>query len=357
MAKYTVKFSCGHEGTVRLFGRSSERERKLKWLETQLCWDCQKAEQEKKYKEEAEKGKEFAEEMGLPELTGTEKQISWALAIREKKLIGAESYKEYNNFDIFYDWLANHKEAIFWIDHQNDSTQMLARVFRTEKKNKEKSARMDEVEDLELVRPKEQKTNVIATIEPGADRIKVVSDKNIIIIDTVRDAGFKWNELWWQFPISERTGTADDRMIEIGNKLLNAGVPIKIKKELIDKAVNGDYKPYTTKWIDSDGLRIIIYWGSDFNYCDEALVIPSAYYKSRVGVIVKQDYFEEIREFAKLYNFKITTIADELLRKVEEKIKGAKIVIPKSREIVDDKPNLKDIMDSSRDVLDDLRDE
>lgn len=357
MAKYTVKFSCGHEGTVRLFGRSSERERKLKWLETQLCWDCQKAEQEKKYKEEAEKGKEFAEEMGLPELTGTEKQVSWALAIRKRMLIGAESYKNQDDSDAFYDWLANHKEAVWWIDHQNESTHMLVVSFQIKGRNKEKAARMEEVEGLELVRPKEQKTNVIATIEPGADRIKVVSDKNILIIDTVRGAGFKWNELWWQFPISERTGTADDRMIEIGNKLLNAGVPIKIKKELIDKAVNGDYKPYTTKWIDSDGLRIIIYWGSDFNYCDEALAIPSAYYKSRVGVIVKQDYFEEIREFAKLYDFKITTVADELLRKVEEKIKGARIVIPKSREIVDDKPNLKDIMDSSRDVLDDLRDE
>lgn len=357
MAKYTVKFSCGHEGTVNLYGRASDRERKLKWLETQLCWDCQKAEQEKKYKEEAEEGKEFAKEMGLPELTGTEKQISWALSIRKRILIEAESYKKYNNFDAFYDWLANHKKAVFWIDHQNDSTHMLAVKFQMEKEDKEKAARMEKLVGLELVRPKEQKTNIIATIEPGDGRIKVVSDKSEIIIETVRKAGFKWNDVWWTFPVSERTGTADDRMIEIGNKLLNAGVPIKIKKELVDKAVNGDYQPYTTKWIDSDGIRIIISWGSDFNYYDEALAIPGAYYKSRVGVIVKQDYFEEIREFAKLYDFKITSVADELLRKVEEKIKGARIVIPKSREIVDDKPNLKKIMDSSRDVLDDLRDE
>lgn len=31
--KYDVKFSCGHTCTVELFGKTSDRERKIKWYE------------------------------------------------------------------------------------------------------------------------------------------------------------------------------------------------------------------------------------------------------------------------------------------------------------------------------------
>ena len=33
MAKYNITYSCGHEGTVQLFGKSEERERKIKYYE------------------------------------------------------------------------------------------------------------------------------------------------------------------------------------------------------------------------------------------------------------------------------------------------------------------------------------
>ena len=44
MAKYEVTFSCGHTGTVSLFGKNTDRENKLKWYEEQgLCPECYKA--------------------------------------------------------------------------------------------------------------------------------------------------------------------------------------------------------------------------------------------------------------------------------------------------------------------------
>lgn len=43
MAKYTVKMSCGHEQEVSLFGKNTERERKIHYFETQgLCKECYK---------------------------------------------------------------------------------------------------------------------------------------------------------------------------------------------------------------------------------------------------------------------------------------------------------------------------
>ena len=43
MAKYNITYSCGHEGTVQLFGKSEERERKIKYYEEfGLCAECYK---------------------------------------------------------------------------------------------------------------------------------------------------------------------------------------------------------------------------------------------------------------------------------------------------------------------------
>ena len=43
--KYTILMSCGHQVTVDLVGKNSERERKIKYFETQgLCKECYKKE-------------------------------------------------------------------------------------------------------------------------------------------------------------------------------------------------------------------------------------------------------------------------------------------------------------------------
>ena len=43
MAKYNVTYSCGHEGTVQLFGKADARDRKIKYYEEYgLCSECYK---------------------------------------------------------------------------------------------------------------------------------------------------------------------------------------------------------------------------------------------------------------------------------------------------------------------------
>ena len=50
MAKYNVKFSCGHEETVDLFGPVKERESKIAYFEKRgLCRECYEKEQYKEY--------------------------------------------------------------------------------------------------------------------------------------------------------------------------------------------------------------------------------------------------------------------------------------------------------------------
>src|SRR5690625_6977835 len=77
MAKYTINHTCGHEVTIQLYGKHTERDRKIAWLETQRCRHC---ENEAANKAAAER----AEEAGLPALEGTEKQVAWATTIPDR---------------------------------------------------------------------------------------------------------------------------------------------------------------------------------------------------------------------------------------------------------------------------------
>ncbi len=82
MAHYTITCKCGHEHTYQLFGKMKERERKLAWLETQVCPECEAKNRAKSREDKTSKAQAEAEEKGLPTLVGSEKQVAWAMSIR-----------------------------------------------------------------------------------------------------------------------------------------------------------------------------------------------------------------------------------------------------------------------------------
>ncbi len=90
MAKYLVKHICGHTVEHQLFGKLDERYRYLDYLATKVCDDC--------YRANRDAAADIAKtKRGLPDLTGTPKQIAWANTIRE----GA--YKALDCLDTFAD--------------------------------------------------------------------------------------------------------------------------------------------------------------------------------------------------------------------------------------------------------------
>ena len=124
MAKYDVVFSCGHEERIELFGKGSERERKIAWFEKYgLCSCCYKAEQQAKAAARAAAWE-------LPALTGSPKQIAWAERIRSdffaefeemEKEDGhstAEAAEKDARFGQFLSWVKSQTESRFWIDHK-----------------------------------------------------------------------------------------------------------------------------------------------------------------------------------------------------------------------------------------------
>ena len=101
--KYTVTFSCGHEATVDLFGKTSERERRITWYEKEgICPDCYRKMKEDERRQADAELAAYADkievEYNLPELEGTEKQVAWARKIRAGVIRAWEA-----KHNIFYD--------------------------------------------------------------------------------------------------------------------------------------------------------------------------------------------------------------------------------------------------------------
>jgi len=80
MARTTIYYSCGHTGEKQLFGKMSQRESYVEYAAKSLvCPACAREAQDKE-------SAEYEASESLPELIGSEKQVSWARTIRIKML-------------------------------------------------------------------------------------------------------------------------------------------------------------------------------------------------------------------------------------------------------------------------------
>lgn len=146
MAKYTVKFSCGHVAEVNLYGPEVERQRKIRHMRE--CWLCPACYEQSKLNEIAS----LEAELGLPALTGSDKQVQWARSLRKEYLSnffrwfneivernskhGCDTSYDLQMVEKFKIWLRTKNAAKFWIDLQNklDRTRELMKLFMQETK-------------------------------------------------------------------------------------------------------------------------------------------------------------------------------------------------------------------------------
>lgn len=70
--KYYVTHKCGHDEMVELFGKGTDRDRKIARMESEECPECR-----------AKHAIERDEAKGYAALEGSPKQIAWASDIRE----------------------------------------------------------------------------------------------------------------------------------------------------------------------------------------------------------------------------------------------------------------------------------
>lgn len=84
MAWYSGTYSCGHEGRVQLYGKIKEREWKKEREFSKLCPECRQKQFEEERERKNAEAAALAKEMGLPQLTGSEKQVKWAITLRQQ---------------------------------------------------------------------------------------------------------------------------------------------------------------------------------------------------------------------------------------------------------------------------------
>lgn len=83
MATEYITYLCGHREKVWMDGNRKARERRARYLgDNYVCSACFEEEREKERQKKAQEKAQEAKEAGLPELKGTERQISWALDLR-----------------------------------------------------------------------------------------------------------------------------------------------------------------------------------------------------------------------------------------------------------------------------------
>lgn len=212
--KYNVIYKCGHEGVVELVGKFSYREYKLEELKRCLCPECEIA----RMKKEAEK-------KGLAELEGSDKQIAWALSIRESalyKLNDLLRHVEYSISDCNDDEdelkkLNKRKEDLLYvIEHESKQTsavyfidnrlyydkflkvvnvrRFLKNVIKTDVENKK--TENEKVERKTEVHPENQLYDtVVALTTNDKNDVVLKSEYNKILVDTIHKMpiAMSWN--------------------------------------------------------------------------------------------------------------------------------------------------------------------
>lgn len=136
MAKYEITHSCGCTETVNICGTNAhgERDKRIAWLSSIPCREC-----------EARAAAERAADAGLPELSGTPKQVAWALDIREGIMAKIDGFAEKFTgvpgqggrvaavYEAMRAEIAGETSAKWFIDHQ---------VYDTRKKFAEAASKM-----------------------------------------------------------------------------------------------------------------------------------------------------------------------------------------------------------------------
>lgn len=418
MAKYDVRFSCGHVATICLYGKEEDRQRKIAWYEENgLCPDCYRKQQEEEKKAAAEKAAAEAASFGLPELVGSPKQIAWADKIRvgivntiadcnQQLLKSGEDAKNSGKgpevladidtalrlVDAFSQVISAEKSASKIIDWSQKTTNVfkLVLIHKTSVEKDIKSGKtvpedLDVefggffVEALKLLYspkhvseavkeeasvtlvPEDKKSDTMVSVKYTDDMVTVESPKDSTVIKAVKAAGFSWDGYVWKMNIGITTGKASDRAADIANKLLNAGLQVSVPASIRDAAVSGTFTPRCTRWVfgrSGDSDHVYVSWGRDEDMYYKVKSLAGAKWIHDLHYVrVPASSADEIDDFAAINGFQISPGAAKILDGYR---KSVQIVVPE--EMHEEKPKdenekLKSILNSSREVIEDLKDD
>jgi hypothetical protein len=340
MAKYDVECpECGTTHTVQLYGSGKDRQ----WKLDNFDWTCDDCKAKARH-EQNEAAAKVNQEAGLPTLIGSEKMIAWAETIRESKfdtirkvLSGDMDYLSISAFwgDLKIDHplvpgaieaLKSKTSASWWIDNRELKAGYILQQIIKEAPfamPADDTARGAEVEAKAeaMVRPETPITETVAEIRITDKAIEVIfPEKREDFRQVVRfGLGYSWNKdkSCWLKVLGLKTGSAQDRAVEIGNKLLAAGFSVRIfDADVRSRAIAGQYEPECHRWIMKRTANqyagwFSISWPREEDFYKAAKKLPGSRY-DKPDVVAPPEQFEQVLDFAEMYGFKLSPGAQEL---------------------------------------------
>ena len=383
MAKATVTCTCCECGksftASKILASRDQANNWEEWAKSNIiqCDDCREKEREEEKAAANAKAAEAAKEFELPELSGSPRQIEWANTIRVayfksyskivakySELLSSERQQcevEFKSFlEVAEHLFATKTSGSFWIENRDLTIRLVVHEHEKEFVKYKGKAEVQEVVADYAVKPEITTADAIAEVKYSNNMLSVsFPSKDNTLIKVCKSAKMNWNSkgLVWERKLSEMSGTTD-RIIEIGYKLLKAGIPVAIADEEIrKKAVAGEYKEECLLWVmngPDDKLRVS--W-SDGDWYEKSKRITGAKWSSeKRNMMVPVSSFEEIRDFSECNNFGITTLAKEKMDEYEEKLSKAKQVTVSEHVEQEKADKLKEILNSS-DIPSDLLDD
>lgn len=331
-----------------------------------------------------------AQEQGYPELIGTDKQITWANTIRETAIRVAQEYllapqqlEKDACFRLAFVGakaiLLQMRDAGWWIEHRTivsiaDVCRLIKAINADDCKAVDdamKAVRRGEMTMEQAETAIQSTTSAVAPEKPvrpeavpeqlkhaGSVDIRVegetvtaIYDKDDTFRQIVKGMGFTWREKW-ALVCGERTGAPDNVAAELGSRLLNAGFAVRFDSlDIMDHAVRGDYVPMCRRWIRMLTTGFFITWAREDDLYQAAKSLPGASYEAP-GVKVPERSWAAVADFADRYGFRLTAKAQT---RMDELSSAAVTVSPAAAQEPRYEEN--DVLQSSRDVLPDLRDD
>jgi hypothetical protein len=185
-----------------------------------------------------------------------------------------------------------------------------------------------------LLRPATPITHDVATLTVRGDVVAVrFPEAHDKLIALAKSLGYIWQRPTWERDIKPRNGDVRDRAAEMGHRLLLAGFPVEFADEtLAQKAIDADYQPEHTRWI----TRMVggaykdwfgIEWGRKEDLYAKAKRLSGArYYKPEV--IVPNQHYEQVLDFAAAHDFRLTEAAQALATEARARWESAVLVQP-----------------------------
>lgn len=152
----------------------------------------------------------------------------------------------------------------------------------------------------------------------------------------IRALGYRWNHASFQWfkQITQFTGTSDDRLIELTATLLSSGYGVEFPRpDLVDRVAAADYAPEYHCWIKKrlDTGWFMITWPCTKDYYARAMRLSGSRYDGGGVVIVPPESYNEILDFADLYDFRLSSGARAIADEARQRFESMVLVVPAKR--------------------------